>query len=512
MLIGGRLGQYELTEVLGRGGMATVYRARQPSLGRDVAVKVLHEFLEPQSAARFEREARSVAQLQHPNILPVYDYGEEEGRRYFVTQYIADGRTLGDLIAEGPLAPAHAIALAERVLDALAYAHRAGIVHRDIKPANIMLPRPDWPLLGDFGIADILSATTQFTAVGQIIGTPSYMAPERASDRPSDPRSDIYALGVVLYEMLAGRLPFEADSAVAVLMKHVAEEPPPLGSLAPGLAPGLAEVVHTALAKNPDERFAGAEAMAAALRAIAAGTSAPAPPLPRPAATIAQPRPAPAPIPATAPPPRPAPQAPPARLEPLRPTLDRPGRSRLPLLAVALVVVAVVAFVALRAGRGAPDDGPEGALLAGGPALRLDDAGWEGGYGGAGDPREYGGRSAAWVYGQGTDYTEMRAGFDVGGRPGGRAVLTVEGMDSEGPAKTEIRVTVNGAEIYRGANPLPDDDFDPATGTWATHSWEFDAGLLRPGRNIVAISNLSPGAFSLPPFFMLDYADIAILP
>lgn len=489
--IGGKLGQYELLEILGRGGMAVVYRARQPSLGRDVAVKVLHDYLDPQAGARFEREARAVARLQHPNILPVYDYGEDEGRRYFVTQYIPQGRTLAHLLIGGPLDPAQALGLADRLLDALAYAHRSGVVHRDIKPANIMLPQSDWPLLADFGIAEILSATTQLTPVGQIIGTPSYMAPERVSDHPADPRSDIYAVGVLLYEMLAGRLPFTGDSAVAVLMKHVAEEPPPLARLAPGLPRGLPEIVHMALAKKPEARFQSAEAMAAALRSVGANAPPPAPP-----PVVVEPDPAPPSLVSD-----PAP--------PQVPSAGRRWRGRLlPLIGVALVVAAV-AIAALQVGRDGPRT-PGVALTPGGPALRLDDGNWEGGYGGAGDPRNYGGRSATWIYGQDTDLCEMRASFEVVGRPTGQARLTVEGMDSEGPAKTEIRITVNGEEIYRGPNPLPDDDFDLNTGTWAGYSWEFDAGLLREGRNVVAVTNLSPGAFSQPPFFMLDYAEIAL--
>jgi len=519
-LTGSRLGQYELVEVLGRGGMATVYRAYQPSLGRDVALKVLHEHLDGQAGARFEREARAVARLQHPNILPVYDYGEDDGRRYIVTQFVPGGRTLAHLAAAGPVEPGRAIALAERVLDALGHAHRSGVIHRDIKPANIMLPRDEWPMLADFGIAEVLSATTQLTPVGQIIGTPAYMAPERASDGPADPRSDLYAMGVVLYELLAGQPPFDGDSALAVVMKHLADEPPPLPLLAPGVPPALADVVHTALAKKPDERFQSAETMAAALGRvkldIRQGTEKPAPASSSPAPLLearqmGEPRtvvvPGPGRAPAT-PPVQPGAAPVRAGAASVPPAVSGGAGRRGTWLAalVVILLVAAVGWVVLGAGGGAGSPAPAG----GGVAVRLDDEAWEGGWGGAGAPRSYGGRSAVWVYGQGTGYSEMRASFELADRPTGRALLTVEGMDGEGPVKAEIRITVNGSEIYRGPSPLPDDDYDPATGTWGSHSWTFDAGLLQGGRNLVAITNLSPGQFSAPPFVMLDYADVRV--
>jgi hypothetical protein len=144
-------------------------------------------------------------------------------------------------------------------------------------------------------------------------------------------------------------------------------------------------------------------------------------------------------------------------------------------------------------------------------AIRLEDTDWSGGFGGANGQQRYGGRSATWIYGQGTGYETMRTAFDVDGPLQGSARLTVEGMDSEGRAKTEISILINDVEIYTGPNPLPDDDIPLETGTWAAYTWEFDASLLQPGRNVIVISNLSPGAFSLPPFFMLDYAEVEIV-
>jgi hypothetical protein len=477
-LIGERLGQYRITGVLGRGGMATVYRAVQERLGRDVAVKVLRATPDdPQAAARFEREARAVASLSHPNILPVYDYGEDAGVRYIVAQYIEGGRSLAGRLAEGPVPPAEAAELLARVLDALDYAHGRGVVHRDIKPANILLPRPDWPLLGDFGIAQSMSEQTQLTGAGEIIGTPSYMAPERAAGNRSDGRADIYAAGVVLYEMLVGRAPFEGDAPLAVLLKHIQEPPRPPRELNPAIAPALEGAALTALAKNPDERFQSAAAMAAALRAAVAPGAADAPAL--------EPEPV-----------RPGPWP------DDRPPSTRPARkSRGPLWALLLVggLVALLTGGALLWGRGD--------ITAARP-IRIDDAAWSGGYGGDGDSWTYGGRTAVVAYGQGSGLSTISARFSLAAIPGAPVALTLDGMDSEGPAKTEIVVAVNGITIYNGANPLPDDDYNLDTGTWADHSFPLDPGLLRIGENTLSITNSSPGNFSEPPFIIIDYATL----
>ena len=505
-LIGATLGQYQIVEQIGRGGMATVYRARQPALGRDVAIKVLRDTLDPAAAARFDREARAVASLSHPNILPIYDYGDDDGHRYFVTQYVPGGRTLADVVAAGPLDPARALPLMALVLDALAYAHARGIVHRDVKPANIMLPDPDWPMLADFGIAESLTATTELTLPGQIIGTANYMAPERAADRPADARSDLYSVGVVLFELLTGRLPFLGETPLAVLVQHVNEPPPAPGSFVAGLPTPVERAVLRALAKSPDERQQSAAELAAELRRLARDLdgAGPVPTVLLPAATP------PPPAPAAHATPREAPAPPTAWRDPAPPTVRRedaaaqpaaappaprarPAPARLPWLPL-LVGLALLAALGLWAATRGP----------GGAEITLEDTAWEGGY--RRSDGVYGGRTSTWVYAAGSGFDTMGASFTLERAPGGRAELVVEGMDSEGPLKTEIVVAVNGQTIYNGPNPLPDDDFVFETGTWASHSFPFDAALLRAGENRVTISNVSPGRFGQPPFLALDYA------
>src|SRR5215211_3934324 len=259
-----QLGQYKLIEAIGHGGMATVYKAYQESLDRYVAVKVLLSNRDPQFAARFKREARAIAALQHHNILPIYDYGEQNGLLYFVMQYVDTGITLHDMLGR-PLAPVEALRLIGHVLHALDYAHTRGVIHRDIKPANILLPSPTWALLADFGIAKLLNDSQHLTMTGFIIGTAAYMAPEQAAGKPIDARTDLYSLGVVLYEMLTGRVPFDAETPMAMLTKHVYEPPPRPQMLNPDLSPLLETVLLRALEKDPHERYQSAEEMAADL-------------------------------------------------------------------------------------------------------------------------------------------------------------------------------------------------------------------------------------------------------
>jgi tRNA A-37 threonylcarbamoyl transferase component Bud32 len=489
-----QLGSYLLLEQVGRGGAAAVYRARQESLGRDVAVKVLHRDVDPQFAARFVREARAIAALQHPNILPVYDFGEQDDMQYLVMRYVPGGRTLRDELAGGPLEPAHALQLMIRLLDALEYAHQHGVIHRDIKPGNVLLPAPDWPLLADFGIARF-RGETQLTLAGQAIGTPDYMSPEQASGQAVDARSDVYSAGAMLYEMLTGRPPFGGDSALAVVMQHMSQPPASLRLLNPALPHHIEAPVLRALAKNPDERFGSAREMARALEQVATQ------PEPVPSARPQRDqRPVPpgnaawsAPVPAGAA----------ERGSVAAPPPATPSRSRLPRpLLLGLVGLLLLGGLALAFRGGTGSDGAVGDL-----SVRLDDGAWQGGYRYS-DGRTYGGRSATWIYGSSTAFNTMRAGFELSAVPQCVPELRVEGMDSEGRAKTTISVAVNGVEIYAGPNPLPDDDLPLESGTWATHAFQFDGGLLRVGTNEIAITNLEPGAFGLPPFFMLDYAEL----
>jgi serine/threonine protein kinase len=499
-LVSTRLGPYLLEEVLGRGGAATVYRAHQASLGRDVAIKVLRRDADPQFAARFARESRAIAGLQHPNILPVYDFGEDGALQYLVMRYVPGGRTLRDELLAGPLEPVPALRVMERLLDALGFAHARGIVHRDIKPGNVLLPAPDWPLLADFGIARLGAETSQLTLAGQAIGTPDYMSPEQASGRPVDPRSDLYSAGVVLFEMLTGSVPFRGESALAVAVQHIGQPPPAPRLLNPALPESVEPLLTRALAKSPDERYQTAAELASALARLAEQ-------LERretqrrdigPPPVLAPGGPTPA-------PPRAAPASPRSASRPL-PDLassSPAGRRRAPLLIGLALIAAVAVALALLRGQG----GVPGAPATGFTPIRVEDDAWQGGYR-YDDGRTYGGRSATWIYGSSTQFSSMSAAFELPEAPECRARLTVEGMDSEGGAKTPIRVEVNGAEIYSGPNPLPDDDIPLDTGTWASHAFEFDGDLLRAGRNEVRISNLAEGAFSLPPFFMLDYAEI----
>jgi serine/threonine protein kinase/uncharacterized protein YraI len=264
-----QLGQYRLIEEIGQGGMATVYKAYQSSLDRFVAIKVLPRTHDALFAARFKREARAIAQLQHHNILPVHDYGEQDGLLYLVMQYIPNGVTLGDLLGK-PMEPTRALRLIGRILDALEYAHNHNVVHRDIKPSNILMSSPTWPMLADFGIVKLLNDDQSLTYSGLIVGTVAYMAPEQAMSRPVDARTDLYATGIMLYEMVTGRVPFDADAPLAMLMKQAYEAPPPPRSINPDLPAAVEAIILRALTKDPSGRYQGAGEMAAALERAAA--------------------------------------------------------------------------------------------------------------------------------------------------------------------------------------------------------------------------------------------------
>ena len=256
-LIDKTLGGYSLVEELGKGGMAAVYKAFQPKLERWVAVKVLdpaYTSADSDALARFRREARAIAALRHPNILTVYDYGEEEGLAYIVMEY-GEGGTLKDRLHGEPFEWARAVGLSLGVGRALDYAHDEGIIHRDVKPANILLPSEDWPLLADFGLVKLQQARRALTQAGMILGTPDYTSPEQALGEPTDHRADIYALGVVLYEMVTGKIPFEAERAFDVLLMHINEAPPKPSDLVADIPETVENTILKALAKAPDERY-----------------------------------------------------------------------------------------------------------------------------------------------------------------------------------------------------------------------------------------------------------------
>jgi hypothetical protein len=271
-LVGRSLGQYQIVQRLGEGGMATVYKAFQPSLNRYVAIKVLPPDLaqQPDFAARFTREAHAVAQLQHPHILSIHDFGQEGGLSYIVMQYVEAG-TLQQRMHQ-PMDLETIAKIIEQLADALDYAHRRGIIHRDIKPSNVLMEDGRWPLLADFGIAKMLGGNTGLTATGIGIGTPAYMSPEQGRGQPVDARSDVYSLGVMLFEMLTGRVPFVADTPMGIVIQHILSPIPPPRSLNPAIPEAVERVIFGALAKDPNDRSASAGELAAALRkALATG-------------------------------------------------------------------------------------------------------------------------------------------------------------------------------------------------------------------------------------------------
>ncbi len=274
-------GRYRLVERLGEGEMGVVYRAEQPG-GPPVAVKVLGDRLadSPDQRERFEREARALFGLQHPHILAAHDFGVVAGRPYLVMELL-EGRPLEEIVdAHGPLPPEEAVRLVGQVLEALAFAHRQGALHRDLKSGNVfVLERPGQPptaKLLDFGLVKFVdeqrwgSGGAQLTAFGSIFGTPAYMSPEQASGATADPRADVYSAGVVLFEALTGRWPFEAEDRLEMLRAHLMQQPPTLTERHETLRfrPELEAIVARALAKEKEERFADAGEMLAALRAV----------------------------------------------------------------------------------------------------------------------------------------------------------------------------------------------------------------------------------------------------
>src|SRR5437762_3513764 len=275
---GARLGPYEVLAPLGAGGMGEVYRARDTRLGRDVAVKVLPSHLSEnaEARARFEREARVVSGLNHPHICVLHDLGREGEVDYLVMELV-EGESLAERIARGPLPAAEVLRLGAEIADALDRAHRAGVVHRDLKPGNVMLSKSGAKLM-DFGLArvgrlaGVLSATgsgpgaisqsptiaTPLTAAGAFVGTSQYMAPEQLEGREADARSDVWALGCVLYEMATGRRAFHGKSQASLISSIMTAEPTPISELTPLAPPALERAVKQCLAKDPDDRWQNA--------------------------------------------------------------------------------------------------------------------------------------------------------------------------------------------------------------------------------------------------------------
>jgi eukaryotic-like serine/threonine-protein kinase len=282
-------GRYELGEQIARGGTAQVFVARDLLLGRPVALKVLISELSSDSAfvARFRREAQAAANLSHPNIVPIFDWGEAESTYFIVMEYV-DGEALSSIIrTQAPIPPAQAASIASDIAKALAYAHRHGVVHRDVKPGNVLITADGQVKVTDFGIARAMGADEQVTQTGLVMGTATYFSPEQAQGFAVDGRSDIYSLGVVLYEMVTGKPPFSGESPVSIAYQHVRERPQPPRLVNPQVPEPLEAVILQAMAKSPADRYQSADAMRADLDRFAHGQPVLAPPAPAEPATVA---------------------------------------------------------------------------------------------------------------------------------------------------------------------------------------------------------------------------------
>jgi serine/threonine protein kinase len=269
-LIGKKIGGYEIRELIGHGGMATVYRAQQVSMNRIVAIKVLpRQYVNDDTyLQRFHREVDIVAQLEHRNIVPVHDYGEEDGQPYIVMRYMSGG-SVDDLLVNGPLEMQQVCDIIEQIAPALDFAHSKNVLHRDLKPSNVLMDKNGGAYLTDFGIARILGEAASNITTQGVVGTPSYMSPEQAQGQPLDNRSDIYSLGVMLFEMATGRRPFESDTPYSIAVMHVTQPPPNPRSINPEISVAVENVILTAMSKSRDSRPPDALSLAEALaRAI----------------------------------------------------------------------------------------------------------------------------------------------------------------------------------------------------------------------------------------------------
>jgi len=266
-LTGKQFGPYQIVAPLGEGGMAAVYKAYQPAMERYVALKVLprHFANDPQFTARFQREAKLLARLQHPYILPVFDSGQAQGYSYILMPFVQSG-TLADVLKGQTLPLPRIRQIITQIGEALNYAHSRGFIHRDVKPSNVLMDDSGNCLLTDFGLARMVEVTVNLTTSGTIVGTPAYMSPEQGSGQKVDTRSDIYSLGVILYELATGRVPYKAETPMAVIFKHIHDPLPPARTLNPELAESLERVILKALSKRPEDRYQTAGDMVQAIQ------------------------------------------------------------------------------------------------------------------------------------------------------------------------------------------------------------------------------------------------------
>lgn len=270
-LLGKNVGPFTILEQIGRGGMATVYSAMQHSMNRKIAIKVLpHHFLhDPGFLERFEREVEVISQLEHPHILPIYDYGEADGVPFIAMRYLGGG-SMAQMVRRGVPTLQDIAKPFQQVAEALDYAHQQGIIHRDLKPGNIMLDESGNAYLSDFGIARVMGSNLTGSA---IIGTPAYMSPEQAYGTSIDARSDIYSLGIVLFELITGREPYQAETPMSLLLKHINEPIPSISEFRSNVPIAVQDVVNMATAKNADDRFIAATGLAKAFQAALQGES-----------------------------------------------------------------------------------------------------------------------------------------------------------------------------------------------------------------------------------------------
>jgi len=390
--------RYELEELVGTGGMSSVYRALDTLLERNVALKILHPHYgdDAEYVERFRREARAVAQLSHPNIVTVIDRGEDDGQQYIVFEYV-DGDSLKHLVDhDGPLPARRAVELALQIAEALAFAHHNGLVHRDVKPQNVLVTEDGEAKVTDFGIARSLDVEHGVTQTGTVLGTSNYLSPEQARGQTVTPATDVYSLGVVLYELLTGEVPFPGENFVAVAMKHINEPPPPLLQQRPDLPMRLVSIVECALAKDPANRFPSMDAFAAELRSCLAELGSP-----DGDATFIAPSPV---------------------VRRSAPHRVRAHRRRWPwwLALLALVVVAaVIAFVVAGGRHGSPGTGPGGS---GGSGTPISLAGARA-YDPAGDGQEHDSKAPLATDGDVSTYWDTEH-YDSGlGKPGVGLVL-----------------------------------------------------------------------------------------
>lgn len=284
-LTGKQFGPYQIVAPLGEGGMAAVYKAYQPSMERYVAIKVLPRQMAESAEfiARFKREAHMLAQLQHPHILPVFDYGQADGYTYIVMPFIQSG-TLADVMRTRQMSLPEIGRIITQVGDALGYAHARGMIHRDVKPSNVLIDERGNCLLTDFGLARMTDASAKLTSSGAVMGTPAYMSPEQGAGHALDGRSDIYSLGIIFYEMVTGQVPYQAETPIAIVFKHIQDPLPPVRKFVPDLPEEIELVLLKSLAKSPADRYQTAEdfvhAVELAIPAKPSSKSIPVPPRP----------------------------------------------------------------------------------------------------------------------------------------------------------------------------------------------------------------------------------------